>query len=49
MHFNEDYSQRIVLTHHELDWVGSPQAGVARRMFDRIGNEVANATSVVCY
>jgi hypothetical protein len=49
MHLNEDYSQRIVLNHHELDWVGSPQAGVERRMLDRIGGEVAKATSIVRY
>jgi quercetin dioxygenase-like cupin family protein len=29
------------------DWVGSPSAGVERRMLDRIGEEVARATSLV--
>ena len=49
MHFKGDYSQRIVLNHQDIDWVGSPLAGVERRMLDRIGNEVAKATSVVRY
>ena len=46
---NEDYSQRVVLNHHDLDWVASPQAGVERRMLDRIGGEVAKATTIVRY
>ena len=49
MQLNADYSQRIVLNHHELDWVASPQTGVERRMLDRIGAEVAQATSIVRY
>lgn len=46
---NQDYSQRVVINHHELDWAESPQAGVERRVLDRIGDEVARATSVVRY
>lgn len=49
MNLNADYSQRIVLNHHDLDWVGSPQAGVERRMLERIGDELAKATSIVRY
>ncbi len=49
MELNADYDQRVVLNHHDLAWVGSPQAGVQRRMLDRIGDEVAKATSVVRY
>ena len=49
MLLNEDYSQRVVLNHHDLAWVGSPESGVERRMLDRIGDEVAKATSVVRY
>ncbi len=33
----------------EMDWVPSPMAGVDRRMLDRIGDEVARATSIVRY
>ena len=49
MELNADYSQRVVLNYHDLDWVGSPQAGVKRRMLDRFGDEVAKATSIVRY
>jgi len=31
------------------DWVASPLAGVTRRMLDRVGDEVARATSLVRY
>ena len=46
---NADFSQRIVVATEELPWVPSPQAGVDRRMLDRIGGEVARATSLVRY
>jgi anti-sigma factor ChrR (cupin superfamily) len=49
MNINEDYSQRIVLNHHDLPWVISPEPGVQRRMLDRVGDEVARATSIVRY
>ena len=32
-----------------LDWVASPMAGVDRRMLDRLGGEVARATTIVRY
>jgi anti-sigma factor ChrR (cupin superfamily) len=49
MNLNEDYSQRVVLNHNELPWVDSPEAGVHRRLLERLGDEVARATSVVRY
>ena len=49
MQLNSDNRQRVVLNHHQIDWVGSPQSGVERRMLDRIGGEVAKATTVVRY
>ena len=49
MNLNSDYSQRVVLNHHDLPWVNSPSAGVERRMLDRIGEEAAKATSIVRY
>ncbi len=33
----------------ELDWVDSPMKGVQRKMLDRIGDEVARATTIVRY
>jgi anti-sigma factor ChrR (cupin superfamily) len=46
---NADFSQRIVIATEEMPWIPSPQAGVERRMLDRIGGEVARATSLVRY
>lgn len=49
MELNADFSQRAVVHAARLDWVASPIAGVDRRMLDRIGDEVARATSIVRY
>jgi quercetin dioxygenase-like cupin family protein len=46
---NADFSQRAVVHAARLAWVPSPIAGVDRRMLDRIGDEVARATSIVRY
>ena len=46
---NADFSQRVVVATDALPWLASPQAGVERRMLDRIGGEVARATSLVRY
>jgi len=47
MELNADFSRRVVVHAARLSWVPSPMAGVERRMLDRIGDEVARATSVV--
>ena len=44
-----DFTQREVVDTQALDWVPSPTAGVDRRMLDRVGDEVARATSIVRY
>src|SRR5437763_12480827 len=49
MQINSDFSQRAAVHAATLPWVASPMAGVERRMLDRIGGEVARATSVVRY
>ncbi|MEO1194385.1 MAG: cupin domain-containing protein [Pseudomonadota bacterium] len=49
MRINADFSQRVLIRTQEQGWVPSPLPGVARRMLDRIGDEVARATSVVRY
>ena len=49
MNINADYSQRVVINHHELPWIASPESGVERRMLERQGDEVAKATSIVRY
>jgi hypothetical protein len=49
MELNADFSQRAAVHAAQLPWVPSPMAGVDRRMLDRIGDEVARATSIVRY
>jgi len=49
MEINADFSQRSLLHTPELDWQDSPMKGVRRRVLDRVGNEVARATTVVSY
>jgi len=49
MELNTDFSQRVVVHAAHLAWIPSPMAGVNRRMLDRIGDEVARATSIVRY
>ena len=49
MKLHADFTQRVVLNHHNLDWVKSPEPGVERRMLERIGDESARATSIVRY
>ena len=49
MELNADFSRRVVVHSARLPWVASPMAGVERRMLDRMGDEVARATSIVRY
>ncbi len=49
MDINADFSRRAVVHAARLDWVPSPMPGVERRMLDRLGEEVARATSIVRY
>jgi anti-sigma factor ChrR (cupin superfamily) len=49
MHVNADLSLSAVVTPGAYQWVPSPQAGVERVMLDRVGGEVARATSIVRY
>lgn len=49
MNLNADFSQRVVIDTNAMDWEASPMAGVERRKLDRIGGEVARATSLVRY
>jgi len=46
---NAEFDQRVVIATDTLPWVPSPQAGVERRLLDRIGGEIARATSLVRY
>ncbi len=49
MELNADFSRRAAVHASHIDWIPSPTAGIDRRMLDRIGGEVARATSLVRY
>lgn len=49
MELNADFSKRVLVHSQNEPWRASPMPGVDRRMLDRIGDEVARATSIVRY
>ena len=49
MELNADFSKRVIIHSDDIEWQASPMPGVDRRMLDRIGDEVARATSIVRY
>lgn len=49
MELNSNFSERAAVHSDQEPWVASPMKGVDRRMLDRIGDEVARATSIVRY
>lgn len=46
---NADFSKPALVVPSDEAWVCSPESGVDRLMLDRIGDEVARATSIVRY
>lgn len=46
---NADRGAEAIARGSALEWVDSPQAGVQRRMLERIGGEVAVASTIVRY
>jgi len=49
MKLHADMNHKAVVHAAQLDWLASPIAGVERRMLHRLGDEVAQATSIVRY
>jgi len=49
MLINADFSKRVVIRPGDAPWTPSPMPRVDRRMLDRIGEEVARATTIVRY
>ena len=49
MELHADFTKRVVVHSDEEPWQASPMPGVDRRMLDRIGGEVARATTIVRY
>ncbi|MGL4472941.1 MAG: cupin domain-containing protein [Shewanella sp.] len=46
---NADFEQRVVINPINYRWIESPIPGVERMMLDRVGDEVARATTIVRY
>ncbi len=49
MNLNANFNERVAMHAAKLDWSPSPMKDVDRRMLDRMGDEVARATSIVRY
>lgn len=49
MQIHSDFSRSVRMPGSQHQWTASPQAGVERVMLDRVGAEVARATSLVRY
>lgn len=47
MELNSDFSRRAQVRDADNPWRASPSPGVERKMLDRIGDEVARATTIV--
>jgi len=47
MLINADFTKRVVIRPQEYNWAQSPATGVERMMLDRVGQEVARATTLV--
>ncbi len=49
MHLHADFDKRAAVHGAALGWIPSPMQGVDRRMLERVGDEVARATTIVRY
>lgn len=49
MRLRADFNAPVEVLRDEAEWVASPMPGVDRLMLDRVGDEVARATSLVRY
>jgi len=49
LRIHADFSQRAVVDTDGKSWIASPSSGVERKMLDRVGGEVARASSIVRY
>ena len=44
---HSDFNKQAIVHGGQIDWISSPANGVSRKMLDRIGGEVARATTIV--
>ncbi len=47
MELNADFEKRVAIHAARIPWMPSPAPGVERRMLDRLGDEIARATTIV--
>ncbi len=47
MQLHSNFNERVVLRPEDREWVASPASGVERQLLDRLGDEVARATTIV--
>jgi anti-sigma factor ChrR (cupin superfamily) len=47
LRIHADFDQRALILTEDADWISSPSAGLDHIMLDRLGGEVARATSIV--
>ncbi len=47
MELNANFDERVAVHAGKIPWKASPMPGVDRRMLDRLGDEVARATTIV--
>ncbi|GAA6206924.1 cupin domain-containing protein [Cognatishimia sp. WU-CL00825] len=47
MRLNAEFDEKVVIRPQDYNWITSPAAGVERMMLDRVGDEVARATTLV--
>ncbi len=48
-HYNADFTLPVIIRPDDYQWRPSPMPGVERMLLDRIGQEVARATTIVRY
>lgn len=49
MNIHNNFDERVALDTNTMSWVASPAVSVERKMLDRVGDEIARATSIVRY
>jgi hypothetical protein len=49
MDINAYYSQSVVIHHHDLPWIASPESGLERRMLERQGDPSFTLTACILF
>jgi hypothetical protein len=49
MNINVDFSQKVVIKHHDFPRIRSPELGAERQILEPQGDEIAKVTSIGHY